>query len=65
MKDGKQMKIVFSAMSGNIVTDTMIPLMIDAYGQLGIDFQAEYVDWPTCSLNLRTVHLICCSWHGD
>lgn len=47
MKDGKQMKIVFSAMSGNIVTDTMIPLMIDAYGQLGIDFQAEYVDWPT------------------
>ena len=21
--------------------------MIDAYGQLGIDFQAEYVDWPT------------------
>ena len=41
------MKIVFSAMSGNIVTDTMIPLMIDAYGQLGIDFQAEYVDWPT------------------
>ena len=47
MKDGKQMKIVFSAMSGNVVTDTMIPLMIDAYGQLGIDFQAEYVDWPT------------------
>ena len=44
MKDGKQMKIVFSAMSGNVVTDTMIPLMI---GQLGIDFQAEYVDWPT------------------
>ena len=41
------MKIVFSAMSGNVVTDTMIPLMIDAYGQLGIDFQAEYVDWPT------------------
>lgn len=47
MKDGKQMKIVFSAMSGNVVTDTMIPLMIDAYGQLGIDFQAEYIDWPT------------------
>lgn len=47
MKDGKQMKIVFSAMSGNVVTDNMIPLMIDAYGQLGIDFQAEYVDWPT------------------
>lgn len=47
IKDGKQMKIVFSAMSGNVVTDTMIPLMIDAYGQLGIDFQAEYVDWPT------------------
>lgn len=47
MKDGKQMKIVFSAMSGNVVTDTMIPLMIDAYGSLGIDFQAEYVDWPT------------------
>lgn len=47
MKDEKQMKIVFSAMSGNVVTDTMIPLMIDAYGQLGIDFQAEYVDWPT------------------
>lgn len=47
MKDGKQMKIVFSAMSGNEVTDNMIPLMIDAYGELGIDFQAEYVDWPT------------------
>ena len=47
MKDGKQMKIVFSAMSGNVVKDNMIPLMIDAYGQLGIDFQAEYVDWPT------------------
>lgn len=47
MKDGKQMKIVFSAVSGNPVTDTMLPLMIDAYGQLGIDFQAENVDWPT------------------
>ncbi len=52
MKDGKQMKIMFTAMQGNPVTDAMIPLMIDAYGKLGIDFQAEYVDWPTLSTRL-------------
>lgn len=47
MKDGKQMKIILSAMSDNPVTTAMIPVMIDSYGKLGIDFQAEYVDWPT------------------
>ena len=47
MKDGKQMKIIFSAMSQHSVTDVLIPMLIDTYGQLGIDFQAEYVDWPT------------------
>lgn len=47
VKDGNQMKIMFSAVTGNPVTDNMIPQMIDAYKQLGIDFQAEYVDWPT------------------
>lgn len=46
-KDGKQMKIMFSAVTGNPVTEQLIPLMIDAYKQLGIDLQAEYVDWPT------------------
>ena len=64
MKDGKQMKIVFSAMSGNVVTDTMIPLMIDAYGQLGIDFQAEYVDWPTLQSKSQngTFDMLFMSW---
>lgn len=47
MKDGKQMKIIMSAMPDNPVTMAMIPVMIDSYGKLGIDFQAEYVDWPT------------------
>lgn len=47
MKDGKQMKMVLSAVSDNPVTNAMIPVMIDSYGKLGIDFQAEYVDWPT------------------
>lgn len=49
MKDGKQMKIIMSAQSDNAVTTAMIPVMIDSYGKLGIDFQAEYVDWPTLS----------------
>lgn len=53
MKDGKQLSILFTAMSGNPVTDTLIPLMIDAYGQLGIDFKAEYVDWPTLTSKQR------------
>lgn len=47
MKDGRQMKMILSAMSDNPVTTAMIPVMIDSYGKLGIDFQAEYVDWPT------------------
>ncbi|MCH4239566.1 MAG: ABC transporter substrate-binding protein [Oscillospiraceae bacterium] len=46
-KDGKKFKFMFSASKGNAVTDTMIPMMIDAYKKLGIDMQAEYVDGAT------------------
>lgn len=46
-KDGKQFKFIFTAMKGNPVSDTMIPVMIDSYKQLGITMEAEYVDWPT------------------
>ncbi|MVB13117.1 Oligopeptide-binding protein AppA [Caprobacter fermentans] len=46
-KDGKPFKFTFSATKGNAVTDVMLPMMIDAYKQLGINMQAEYVDWPT------------------
>lgn len=55
MKDGKQMKIMLSAMSDNPVTQAMIPVMIDSYGKLGIDFQAEYVDWPTLNNKLQSM----------
>lgn len=48
-KDGQQFKFIFTAMKDNAVTDAMIPVMQDAYKQLGIDMQAEYVDWPTLS----------------
>ena len=47
MKNGKQFKFIFTAMKGNAVTDAMIPVMIASYKTLGIDMQAEYVDWPT------------------
>lgn len=47
MKDGKEFKFVFSATKGNSVTDVLIPMMIDAYKQLGITMEADYVDWPT------------------
>ncbi|MCI1982707.1 MAG: ABC transporter substrate-binding protein [Oscillospiraceae bacterium] len=47
MKDGKQFKFTFTASKGNAVTDVLIPMMIDSYKKLGIDMQAEYVDWPT------------------
>lgn len=46
-KDGKQFKFVFTATKGNSVTDVLIPMMISAYKKLGIQMQAEYVDWPT------------------
>lgn len=55
MKDGKQMKIILSAMSDNAVTTAMIPVMIDSYGKLGIDFQAEYVDWPTLNSKSQSI----------
>lgn len=47
MKDGEQFTIMFTAMSDNTVTQKLIPMMIDAYAQLGIEVKAEYVDWPT------------------
>lgn len=47
MKDGKQFKIMFSATKDNAVLEVLMPMMIDAYKKLGIDFQAEYVDFPT------------------
>lgn len=47
MKDGKQFKIMFSASKDNPVLEVLMPMMIDAYKKLGIDFQAEYVDFPT------------------
>ncbi len=47
MKDGEQFTIMFTAMSDNAVTQKLIPMMIDAYGELGIEVKAEYVDWPT------------------
>lgn len=53
-KNGTQMKLIFSAVSDNAVTDAMIPVMIDAYRTLGIDFQAEYVDWPTLQKKSQT-----------
>ncbi|MDD3261897.1 MAG: ABC transporter substrate-binding protein, partial [Oscillospiraceae bacterium] len=46
-KNGKQFKFTFTATKGNAVTDVMIPAMISAYKKLGINMQAEYVDWPT------------------
>lgn len=46
-KDGKKFKFIFTATKGNPVTDVLIPMMISAYKKLGIDMQAEYVDWPT------------------
>ena len=53
-QNGVQMKLIFSAMSDNAVTNAMIPVMIDAYRSLGIDFQAEYVDWPTLQKKSQT-----------
>lgn len=47
MKDGKQFKIMFSASKDNPVLEVLMPMMIDSYKKLGIDFQAEYVDFPT------------------
>ena len=47
MKDGKQDEDCLQCNVRKCCNRYYDPLMIDAYGQLGIDFQAEYVDWPT------------------
>ena len=47
MKDGKEFKFTFTASKGNSVTDVLVPAMIKSYKTLGINMQAEYVDWPT------------------
>lgn len=46
-KNGKKFKFIFTATKGNAVTDVLIPMMISSYKKLGIEMQAEYVDWPT------------------
>ena len=51
-KDGKQFKFVFTASQDNPVTKAMLPVMIKSYQSLGIDMQAEYVDWDTLQTKL-------------
>ena len=54
MKDGKEFKFAFSASQSNAVTKVLIPMMIDAYKQLGITVEADYVDWPTLQNKFNT-----------
>lgn len=46
-KDGKPFKIIFSVVKDNAVTNVLLPMMIESYKKLGINLQAEYVDFPT------------------
>ncbi len=52
MKDGKPFKFIFTASQTNDVTKAMLPVMIKSYQSLGIDMQAEYVDWDTLQTKL-------------
>lgn len=45
-KDGEKFKIFFSGMADHPVLDILLPIMIESYKQLGIDFKVEYIDFP-------------------
>lgn len=46
-KDGEKFEIFFTGMSDHPVLDILLPMMIESYKELGIDFKVEYVDFPT------------------
>lgn len=46
-KDGEKFEIFFTGMSDHSVLDILLPMMIESYKELGIDFKVEYVDFPT------------------
>lgn len=46
-KDGEKFDIFFTGMSDHPVLDILLPMMIESYKELGIDFKVEYVDFPT------------------
>lgn len=52
-KDGKKLKINFSATTKNPVVDAIIPIAKDDYKALGIDFVAEMKDFNTLRADIK------------
>lgn len=46
-KDGQKLEIKFLASEGNSVLDMLIPMLIDTWGQIGVDLKPSTVDFNT------------------
>ncbi|WP_286356569.1 ABC transporter substrate-binding protein [Ileibacterium valens] len=46
-KDGQKLTIKFLASEGNAVLDMLIPMIMDSWGQIGVDLQQSTVDFNT------------------
>lgn len=46
-KDGQKLEIKFLLSEGNAVLDTLVPMIIDTWGQIGVDLKQNTVDFNT------------------